>query len=498
MVIRLRSLRLRAVLVVITVVVMPMVALWLSLLYTGRAAKRVQQAVNDSAAAISERLLQSQAESPCTVRELDELAQRYRVRVRLIARSGEVLCDHDHETRTSLRERIAGLLFGPGPAPTLRAYDDEQPPLATRPEVKRAWQIRMLSGCDVPVGEQNLRLLLICHMTMRVDGVHSGQPILVYTQKSERRMIHALLDVRALFLRVGMLTLAMGSLLGWWLGWRMVLPIEALREQVRQRDAETAFKMPISLQREDEFEDLANAFSGLLNQLAERSRINQGFMADLAHEMKNPLAAVIACAESMDKDGSLEEARARRLSRVLLDSGRRLDALVTNFLELARAQAGLPNEERTLVDVHSLIAGMLESLRGGERYSQVHFVLHGRGARVLAVAARLEAALLNILDNGASFAGEGGTVSIEIAGTPEQIEITVTDSGPGIATADLPKIFDRFFTTRANRGGTGLGLPLAHAFIMAHGGTLTASSPPGQGAIFTVRLPRADPTIYPP
>ena len=62
MVIRLRSLRLRAVLVVITVVVMPMVALWLSLLYTGRAAKRVQQAVNDSAAAISERLLQSQAE----------------------------------------------------------------------------------------------------------------------------------------------------------------------------------------------------------------------------------------------------------------------------------------------------------------------------------------------------------------------------------------------------------------------------------------------------
>lgn len=494
---RLRSLRLRALLVVVTVVVMPMLGVWLTLLYTGHAAQRMRRAVEGSAVAIMAQLGRAPLESPGSAGAIESLARRYRVRARLVSQDGLVLGDFDYETHTALIDRLGGLLFGPGPAPTLRSYDDQQPPLPQRPELQRAWQARSLLGCDVPVGEQNLRLLLICHAAVRVDGAHRGQPILVYTQKSERRMIHALLDMRSLFIRLGLLTLAMGSLLGWWLGWRMVRPIEALREQVLQRNAETAFKLPISLQREDEFEDLANAFSELLNRLAEHNRINQGFVADLAHEMKNPLAAIIACAESMDKGEPLEEARARRLSRVLLDSGRRLDALVTSFLELARAQAGLPNEERTVIDVHALLLGMLESLRSGERHSQVRFSLSGTAAPVLAVAGRLEAALRNILDNGASFAGAGGTVVVTVTGTAEQIEIAITDSGPGIAAADLPKIFDRFFTTRASRGGTGLGLPLARAFIQAHGGTVSAASAPGQGATFTICLPRSTAAALP-
>jgi signal transduction histidine kinase len=105
------------------------------------------------------------------------------------------------------------------------------------------------------------------------------------------------------------------------------------------------------------------------------------------------------------------------------------------------------------------------------------------------VAGRIESVLRNLLDNALAFSGDAGRVRLEVEREDRFARIVVSDEGPGILPEHLPRVFDRFFTTRGDRRGTGLGLALARAIVEAHGGTISAESPPEGGARFTVRLP---------
>ena len=110
---------------------------------------------------------------------------------------------------------------------------------------------------------------------------------------------------------------------------------------------------------------------------------------------------------------------------------------------------------------------------------------------VTGVASRLESALRNLLDNALSFARSRVTVDVRREG--EQVVLAVSDDGPGVPAEDVARVFDRFFTTRGDRRGTGLGLALARAVVEAHGGTIVVDSRPAEGARFVVRLPAASP-----
>ncbi|MFP2909654.1 sensor histidine kinase [Pyxidicoccus sp. 3LFB2] len=105
------------------------------------------------------------------------------------------------------------------------------------------------------------------------------------------------------------------------------------------------------------------------------------------------------------------------------------------------------------------------------------------------VSQRLELAFRSLLENAASFAGRDGWVRVTVSTGPESLQVAITDSGPGIPEADLPRLFNRFFTSRGDRHGTGLGLALARAVVEAHGGRIEVRSPPGEGATFVVGLP---------
>jgi two-component system sensor histidine kinase ChvG len=118
---------------------------------------------------------------------------------------------------------------------------------------------------------------------------------------------------------------------------------------------------------------------------------------------------------------------------------------------------------------------------------------------LVGVASRLDSVVRNLVDNAASFAGDGGLVRIVVTGGQREASLEVSDSGPGIAEDALPHVFDRFFTTRAGRHagerggqrGSGLGLALVKAVAEAHGGHVSARSEPGAGATFRVVIPRA-------
>ena len=166
---------------------------------------------------------------------------------------------------------------------------------------------------------------------------------------------------------------------------------------------------------------------------------------------------------------------------------------MTQFLELARAEAGLPDEDRESLDLGALLRGLCETAAADPRFQAVTIAADGPKGESLVLGAphRLESAFRNLLDNAASFASDAGQVQVTWSNDSRATVVVVEDTGPGIVPEDLPRVFDRFYTTRGEREGTGLGLALTRAVVEAQGGSIRAESPPGKGARLVVRLPRA-------
>jgi len=296
-------------------------------------------------------------------------------------------------------------------------------------------------------------------------------------------------DSRETLAQLSLALLPMAIGLALFLGWRMSRPIDSLKRQLTDRASDAACREPVALERDDEFGDLADAVNQLLGALDARSREKEAFVADLAHELKGPVAAVRAAAEGLARGEAVAPERAERLGRVLLQSSRALDGSISRFLELANAEAGLPQATRQRVDLRALLLGLVRAAQADPRFDGVRFETRLARISVDGAGERLESACRNLLENAASFAGEGGRVRVGLEQREGRALVKVTDTGPGIATCDLPRVFDRFFTRRASGDGTGLGLALTRAIVHAHGGTIRVASSPGKGATFEVSLP---------
>ncbi len=309
-------------------------------------------------------------------------------------------------------------------------------------------------------------------------------------------------------LRLLVAVVPVALVVGWWLGWRMVRPVEQLRDAAVARALDASPTSGFDLGRTDEFGALAIALDTLVLRLEQQNRANEGFVADLAHELKNPLAAIRVVGERLASGAPIEPDRAARMARIVERSTARLDALVTELLELARTEGGLLGEEWRPVDLAGLARGVVEAIASDPRYEGVTFDIQAPTAVILlGVPGRIETALRNLVDNAASFnvptaaeaghsdpTGEGGHVRVEVFTDGPRAVVRVCDPGPGIDPADLPRVFERFFSTRSGpRKGTGLGLALVQAVAQAHHGEATVTSEPGVETCFTLRLWLAEP-----
>jgi PAS domain S-box-containing protein len=212
------------------------------------------------------------------------------------------------------------------------------------------------------------------------------------------------------------------------------------------------------------------------------------FAAGIAHEINNSLS-VIRMAAALARDGVGSGGESVR--RALQDIERRTSgaaAIVSKVLQFSRADTS----DVTPVDLNELAADAVE----------VTGVLSGKGGvsletwpapepvRVHGNAAELEQALVNVVMNAIQATPAGGKVDVRVRGIGERAEIAVLDTGEGIPAADLPRIFDPFYTTRPPGEGTGLGLSVVHGIIHAHHGEIRVDSQPGTGTTFTIDLPR--------
>jgi len=224
-------------------------------------------------------------------------------------------------------------------------------------------------------------------------------------------------------------------------------------------------------------------------------QIRRDFVANVSHELRTPLAGIKAVIETL-AEGALDDRKAAMDFLNRADSEvDRLILLVEELLDLSRIESGGVPLERRETDIDALVREVADRLRPQAERKRLDLVLELPGSAGTATidSARIERALLNLVLNAIKFTPDGGAITMSAEGTRSTIVLKVRDTGIGIDSAALPRIFERFYKadlSRAGGAGSGIGLAIVKHAIEAHGGSVRAESALGAGSTFTITLPR--------
>jgi len=238
---------------------------------------------------------------------------------------------------------------------------------------------------------------------------------------------------------------------------------------------------------QDEIAQMANAFNDLVDSVDREDAVRRAFAADVVHELRTPLAVLRSHLEAV-QDGLIEPTPP--LVASLHEETLRLSRLTADLETMTSADSvefDLRREPMDLGDVARRAASALE-----HRFHEqsLRLVVHPRPAPVSGDAIRLQQVATNLLTNALKFVPAGGTVTVSTQHLGGWAELSVRDDGPGIAPADLGRVFDRFYRGEQVRtGGSGIGLAVVSALVQGHGGEVSVTNEPEGGAWFQVRIP---------
>lgn len=229
--------------------------------------------------------------------------------------------------------------------------------------------------------------------------------------------------------------------------------------------------------------------------ITEKSRIDTvqtDFVANLSHELKTPIGAVAALADSLN--GETETEVVWRLAERIVTESHRMSRIVDDLLDLSRVEFG-GTEEWTDIDLGRVLVEVVGTNQHAAKRQGLGLSLTGSAELLMrGDRAQLVSMFSNLVDNAIKYSEAGGVVSVESATQGDEILVTVTDHGIGIAERDQKRIFERFYRVDKARsratGGTGLGLSIVRHIVLEHGGSIDVRSEEGVGSTFTVRMPR--------
>jgi two-component system, OmpR family, phosphate regulon sensor histidine kinase PhoR len=229
-----------------------------------------------------------------------------------------------------------------------------------------------------------------------------------------------------------------------------------------------------------------------VTELRRLETIRRDFVANVSHELRTPLASIRAMAETL-QDGAIEDVTvAERFVRIIVGEVERLTRILEDLLILSRAESHLP--ERVPFALDALIYSVVERLQ--TQADKTHLALTVSTPSPLTVVANrdlIEQVLVNLVDNAIKYTSEGGRVEVRATQQERRVTVSIIDTGIGIMSQDLPRIFERFYRVDKARsrqsGGTGLGLSIVKHIIETHGGQVTVESEYGRGSTFSFFLP---------
>jgi signal transduction histidine kinase len=389
----------------------------------------------------------------------------------------------------------------------------------SRPDLKALPQIRALAGVDTgdePSVAHNLQGQQVLTARAAVDP--PGWWVFV-----EQPLQDAFAPLYASVLRTAVLLVAglvLAVLVSLFLARRMVTPIRALQASA-DRIGAGALDARIDVHTGDELESLANAFNRMATQLRElygtleqrveerthelvqakeevevANRHKSEFLASMSHELRTPLNAIIGFSDALAEQffGPLNPRQARYVQHIM-SSGRHLLALINDILDLSKVEAGRMELELGRFSLPEALESGATMVR--ERAGQHGIELHVQtdpGVQIIEADERkVKQVIFNLLANAVKFTPDGGHVYVNASRADSWIEVSVRDTGVGVAPEDQARIFDAFQQGDRNvaqpQEGTGLGLTLSRQFVELHGGRLWVESEPGSGSMFRFTLP---------
>jgi signal transduction histidine kinase len=248
----------------------------------------------------------------------------------------------------------------------------------------------------------------------------------------------------------------------------------------------------------DELDRLSLTINGLLDRLAIDVRRRQDSLANSAHELRSPLAAIRATAEVAMSAPRATDDYMDALEDIVGQCDR-LQNLVSQLLLLAETESELTNVHRADIDLQPLTQSILEMMEPLAESRSIDLQSHWESAVVQGTPGHLQALLVNLLDNALKFTPPRGRIEVELrADHQRQLALwEVSDSGPGIASTDLPHVTKRFYRGKGTPGGpsvsgNGLGLAICQSIAESHGGKLTIESDLGRGTRVQVSFPLID------
>lgn len=395
--------------------------------------------------------------------------------IRVVDFRGVVVGTTRSEMTLSLghREEIRRALLGENVALMRQRISDEpSPPLDS---ISRGTQLRVFVG--MPVLHEN-----------RVWGA-------VLLSRTPQAVGQSLYNIRGFILSGAVALLAMIALISIFTSRTITRPMdELIRQTERVASGEKGAATPLSRPGTLEVRQISEAIARMAQTLEERSDYINTFARGVSHEFKTPLASIRGTVELLRDhlEEMTDEERDRFLGNLEQDRSR-LTRLVSRLTDLARADVIKPRQETC--DVGPVIQELVERLRDDGLELTLD---HDREvAKVRMARETLESVLTNLIDNARQHGGPGVVVQLSsrlVEGEGDRrdmVEIKVCDNGPGVSQANRERIFDRFFTTARNRGGSGLGLSIVKSLVGVHRGEIEFDSEPGRTE-FLISLPAAD------
>jgi two-component system OmpR family sensor kinase len=333
-------------------------------------------------------------------------------------------------------------------------------------------------------------------LDIEVNGVRVGRLVVALPVESailgplERRFINR---ISQLLLAGAVLAGALGVLLGLAMSRSLSAPLQRLASAARavgQHD----FSHRVQVGGSTEVAEVSLAFNEMSAALEQADELRKNLMADVAHELRTPLSVLQGNLQAiLDDVYPLEKAEISRL----YDQTRLLSRLVEDLRELALADAGKLHMNLQTTNLRQVLQSTSDHLAPSAEQAGVHLTVQAADLPVVvADPDRVAQVLNNLLANALRHTPAGGSIGVTALATKEGVEVTVADTGEGIAPESLPHIFDRFWRAdharthdQARAGGSGLGLSIAQSLVRAQGGRIWVESTLGKGSIFHFTLP---------
>jgi len=218
------------------------------------------------------------------------------------------------------------------------------------------------------------------------------------------------------------------------------------------------------------------------------------YVANVSHELRTPVSSLIGLAETLNDGIITNEEDRQRYYHIMLHEVLRLSRLITDMMTLSRLQSGTEYMEVIQVDINTLVRDIVSGYSGPARQKGIDLVIDSPKPVPDAMTDpdRIEQVLIILIDNAMRYTPEGGSITIGVRNAKDAIVLTVADTGCGIAEADLPHIFERFYKVDKSRGegGTGLGLSIARFIMEKLGENISVTSEVGKGTCFTLTVKR--------